>query len=409
MVDGVEAVAQLIYTRIQSGEDAVAIEAAMPGICLVRTDRIVRYMPIGGYHMRFEPIDRVATELGEQGVDEDGVVRLDKGVHIVFLHPTGPFVVEAVGVIGFSGADGRLSGVVEEIGMVEGEVVFIDDTIASVNTGEVYIHCVIRTWATGAPHLCIYDAYGSVVPEKGIVVEEGVIITDILMNRNRDKRLDEIIKFEDRVATVLGSQTIVVDVGGRDFSATPCDGIAEATLTFVLEEIGRFDGQFKMHDAIAALYRLEGMMQGVAHDRIMSRRRIFLCSCDMGFISDRVAEIVTLRIAEDEDMSVLVVADRVIHRRVIRRSHAQREIEDRVALMDGTPGHCIQISSIGLHDDLILCLLGCRTFEFLTAIVLPLPRSGIIVAEQFVVVDMINRVNTQTQHMNRVASVFGSV
>ena len=194
--------------------------------------------------MRLEPVDRVATELGKQGVDEEGVVRLHEGVHIVLTHPIGPLMVEAIGVIRFARADRSLRGVIEEIGMVEGEVVFIYDTIATVNTGEVYIDRIvhIRPRTTGAPHLCSYDTYRSVVPEEGVVVIEGVVVAYLLMNRNRDKGLDEIVQFEDRVTPVLGSQTIVIDVRGRDLSAAPDDGLSEAAFALVLEEIGRLDG-----------------------------------------------------------------------------------------------------------------------------------------------------------------------
>ena len=114
-------------------------------------------------------------------------------------------------------------------------------------------------------------------------------------------------------------------------------------------------------------------MQGVPHDRIVRGGGISLCARHMGFVADRVTEIVTLRVAEDEDMPVLVVADRVVNGRVIRRCYTQREIEDRVALMDGTPGHRIQISGIGLHYNVILRFLGGCTNEFLTTVVLSLP------------------------------------
>ena len=71
---------------------------------------------------------------------------------------------------------------------------------------------------------------------------EGVVVAYLLMNRNRDKGLDEIVQFEDRVTPVLGGQPVVIDVRGRDLFAAPDDGLSEAAFALVLEEIGRLDG-----------------------------------------------------------------------------------------------------------------------------------------------------------------------
>ena len=48
VVDGIEAVAELVYAGGKTGEEAVAVQDTMPYILLVRADRIVLYMPIGG-------------------------------------------------------------------------------------------------------------------------------------------------------------------------------------------------------------------------------------------------------------------------------------------------------------------------------------------------------------------------
>ena len=225
-----------------------------------------------------------------------------------------------------------------------------------------------------------------------------MVIANIIIDGHDLKGLDVEIELEDGVASGGCMLVVEISTGTVDDLSAPLDRIARTALVCLDEMISRMDEDV-IGDERVASFGCQQQVRCIDDDIVLLDPPIGRRGVEL----DGIAEIVTMRIAEDIHVCLfarVVVADVKRDGIVITRSDTQGEVIDRVAVMDGVVHERVPISSVRLEH----LITRQRIFYFRSGVMLALPRDGIIIAYLNRVVEIIRRIQSQAQDVHGVAT-----
>ena len=398
-----ETIPEEIESGRESADEAIgALIACPPGIGIVRADGVVVYIPIGRESVRVEDEDRVAAPDGIERIDESGVERPDVCVHVVFERRRIPCMGDRP-LGGLKRIDERFAqteavGIgLELIGLTNGEMVLVHDRVTTVRSLEV--HTDIRNFVgigdggARVPYFFLEDSSAY-----GVAMVVGMVIADEIIDRNNLEGLDVEVELEDRVTSVGRLVIDEISTCTVDDLSAPLDGIAGAAFVRLNEMIGRMDDDM-IGDERVASFGCQQQVRCIDDDIVLLDPPIGRRGVEL----DGIAEIVTMRIAEDIHVCLfarVVVADVESDGIVITRSDTQREVVNRVAVMDGSMHERVPIGGVGFKN----LIARQRVLHFRSGVMLALPGDGVVIADLNRVVEIVRRIQSQPQDMHGVAS-----